>query len=299
MIPLAKGSFGTEVERLQIALNEKGFKVKVDKEFGNKTEIAVIEFQKQVGLTPDGIAGEQTFKALFGGGALFIPDPHSLKCVDSVYAVPDYYKSVSKKNQICLHHTASGSNPFGVVDWWRMSPAPVATAFVIGGKYDKKDGEIIEAHPERFWAWHLGVSPKYSNGYSNHDRNGIALDSKCIGIEICNWGFLKKDVNTGEFLNYVNRTVNEKEVVDLGKEFRGHRFFQKYTDAQIKSTQTLLLELANKYGINLHRKYDWDWFNISNEALSGKDGVWNHCSFRTDKIDIFPQVEMLDMLNSL
>ena len=100
-------------------------------------------------------------------------------------------------------------------------------------------------------------------------------------------------------MNYVNGVVDLSEVVDLGREVRGKRYFQRYTDAQINSTRVLLLELGNKYGIELHRKYDWDWFGVSNEALSGKEGVWNHCNYRSDKIDIYPQDEMLDMLNGL
>ena len=184
MLLLKKGSYGSDVVRLQKALRESGFVVVVDGFFGSETERALIGFQKSVGLVVDGIAGEMTFKILYG------LEVEKLACVDSVYWVNDYYEDVVAKNQICLHHTASGPNPYGVVDWWRFSPVPVATSFVIGGKYGNKDGEIIEAHPERYWAWHLGVSPAYSNGFSNYDKSGVALDSKCIGIEICNWGFL-------------------------------------------------------------------------------------------------------------
>lgn len=56
---LLRGSSGTAVERLQ-----KLLKVKVDGDFGPKTEKAVIKFQKKNKLEQDGIVGAETAKAL-------------------------------------------------------------------------------------------------------------------------------------------------------------------------------------------------------------------------------------------
>ena len=55
---LKYGSTGDEVKKLQEAL---GFTGKdVDGIFGNKTQQAVIDYQKKNGLTADGIAGKNT-----------------------------------------------------------------------------------------------------------------------------------------------------------------------------------------------------------------------------------------------
>lgn len=66
------GSVGSEVTALQNALKNKGYyKGAVDGIFGSKTLSAVKTFQKDAGLTVDGIAGPQTLKALgiqSGGG---------------------------------------------------------------------------------------------------------------------------------------------------------------------------------------------------------------------------------------
>ncbi|HHY77627.1 MAG TPA: cell wall hydrolase [Clostridiales bacterium] len=63
---LKAGSRGTEVVKLQTALNNKGYSVgKVDGIFGNKTYNAVVAFQKANGLTPDGIAGPITQTKLY------------------------------------------------------------------------------------------------------------------------------------------------------------------------------------------------------------------------------------------
>ena len=54
-----KGSRGDEVKQIQLALG-----LKADGIFGTKTEKAVIKFQKENGLYPDGIVGKKTLDAL-------------------------------------------------------------------------------------------------------------------------------------------------------------------------------------------------------------------------------------------
>lgn len=61
---LKVGSKGESVQWLQWELNKNGANLTVDGSFGQKTKAAVIEFQKQHGLTQDGIAGSKTLKAL-------------------------------------------------------------------------------------------------------------------------------------------------------------------------------------------------------------------------------------------
>jgi murein L,D-transpeptidase YcbB/YkuD len=61
---LKRGSMGTEVERLQKALNQFGYGLKTDGIFGEKTYRALIDFQKSCGLTPDGIYGKMSQSAL-------------------------------------------------------------------------------------------------------------------------------------------------------------------------------------------------------------------------------------------
>lgn len=59
------GSQGAEVRQIQTALRDKGyFNDKIDGIYGEKTKRAVIAFQKDYGLTADGIAGKNTLKSL-------------------------------------------------------------------------------------------------------------------------------------------------------------------------------------------------------------------------------------------
>jgi lysozyme len=55
---------GDNVRQLQQALIKAGFKIKADGFFGAETDKAIKDFQKQQGLTVDGIVGSQTFAKL-------------------------------------------------------------------------------------------------------------------------------------------------------------------------------------------------------------------------------------------
>ncbi len=65
-----KGDDGKHVLALQQALKIKGYyTAPIDSDYGAKTEAAVKAFQKSRGLTQDGVAGNDTIKALFGKNA--------------------------------------------------------------------------------------------------------------------------------------------------------------------------------------------------------------------------------------
>lgn len=62
---LRRGSKGDAVKFLQERLSLMGYSLVIDGEFGAKTEAAVKQFQKDRGLTVDGIVGSKTWTAMF------------------------------------------------------------------------------------------------------------------------------------------------------------------------------------------------------------------------------------------
>lgn len=64
---LSYGSSGEDVKELQKALNKVGFSLDVDGKFGAKTQSAVKSYQKNSGLSVDGIVGNNTWTSLYGG----------------------------------------------------------------------------------------------------------------------------------------------------------------------------------------------------------------------------------------
>ena len=59
-----RGSNGNFVILLQYLLNQYGYNLNIDGDFGNNTYRAVVDFQKNNGLTQDGIVGRNTWSAL-------------------------------------------------------------------------------------------------------------------------------------------------------------------------------------------------------------------------------------------
>ena len=70
---IREGSRGEDVKRLQTLLNNEGYSLDVDGIFGEKTQSAVRQYQRNQGLDVDGIVGANTLERALQprGGAGF------------------------------------------------------------------------------------------------------------------------------------------------------------------------------------------------------------------------------------
>ena len=209
------------------------------------------------------------------------------KIVQSRLSNDQFLQEEHPKKQIYLHHTAGGGNPIAVAKYFQQKEGKVATAFVIGEK-----GTIVQLFSSKHWAYHLGLKPEV---FSEMGVTYRSLDKISIGIEICNYGPLKKQ--NGYFINYVGGRVDRSQVTELNGKYKGHIFWQKYTDAQIESTRQLLVYLCDTYGIS--KEYFDSIFDIDKRALRGENGIFTHNSVRHDKSDIYPCPRMIEMLKNL
>jgi len=191
------------------------------------------------------------------------------------------------KRQIYLHHTAGGPSATNVAKFFNSQPGRVATAFIIGAK-----GTIVQCFSSKHWAYHLGLNQEV---FTEAGVSYQSLDKISIGIEICNYGPLTK--RNGYYYNYLGARVDYTEVEFLDKKYKGHIYWQKYTDAQIESTRQLLVYLCDQYKIP--RTYFATIFDIDKRALRGESGIFTHNSVRKDKSDIYPCPRMITMLESL
>jgi len=200
--------------------------------------------------------------------------------VQVAFPESQYYNEETAKQQVVIHHTVSSPDAKVVYQGWASNPDKVATAFVISG-----NGAIHQGFPSKYWAHHLGLTK----------ANNTALNKAAVAIEVCNWGGLtEKD---GKFYSTFNSEVPAADVIDYGKAWRGFQYFQKYTPQQIASLGQLLAYLCDKYNIAKH--YNEDMWDISQDALTGKNGIYTHVSYREDKSDMHPQPELISMLKSL
>lgn len=285
MTTLKYGSRGEEVKILQAKLG-----VTADGIFGKNTENAVRKFQTAHGLTADGIVGAKTWAAL-NPTAL----PNGLVIDNHFLSSGQYAVGRFKKDMIVLHHTAGWNNPYNTIDSWnRDSRGRVATEFVIGGIKctdgdAKYDGKILRAFPEDAYGFHIG----------NAGVSG--LDKRAVGIEVCNFGHIK-DGKT-----YTGAVCQPNQIATLSKPFRGYTQFQRYSDKQLESLRKLLLYIADRDNIDLHKGiYEWikkegvAAFDYHADAYNGKvKGMVTHANIRKDKEDMFPQPELIDMILSL
>ena len=294
---LKLGSKSEDVKILQRFL-----KLKDDGSFGSKTESAVKKWQKENKLKDDGIVGPKTWVAM--GLDKLVTTDNSERLNESTngllieqYFLPkgEYLVGPTNKDYVFLHHTAGGHNPYQVVDMWgRDTRGKIATEFILGGQSaagnnTKFDGKLIQCMPTGSYGWHLG------------DNGSQHMHSHSVGIEVCNFGY----VVNGK--TYANTIVDKSQIVTLSQPFRGHKDWQRYSDKQIEVLKQWILFVADRDNIDVRkglveeiRKNGAKGFEFNDNAYYGRvKGMWTHTNTRKDKVDMFPQQELIDMLLSL
>lgn len=288
------GSRGKEVKELQEFLE-----IKADGDFGPKTEVAVKQWQKENGLVADGIVGPKTWDAMglatTDASEKVYTTENGLIVHRHFLPVGEYCSGPIKPEWLFLHHTAGWHNPYNTINnWAKDDRGRIATEFVLGGPSikgndDKYDGEMVQAFPEGNWGYHLG-----KNGSSTMHKNSVA-------IEVCNFGY----VVNGKA--YQGTPVVDSQIVELAKPFRGHKLWHRYSDAQIEALHKWILWIAERDNIDVRaglpaliKEKGAEAFEWNADAYYGKvKGLWTHTNTRKDKVDMFPQQELMDMLVSL
>lgn len=186
-----------------------------------------------------------------------------------------YYQGVYPKKYIFLHHSA-GSTAASAIAHWAATPDHIATPYIVD-----RDGTIYECFPPEMWAYHLGV------------KGNSAIEKASIGIELVAWGQLT--LKEGKYYTYTKKQLPDLEVVAV--DFRGHKFYQKYTPEQIAALKVLLPYLLDRFEIPLqtNRKSFWEYV----DPLKLPSGVYSHTTVRKDKVDIFPQPEIVELVYGL
>lgn len=215
-----------------------------------------------------------------------------------------YVKVTYPKKQIVLHHSAGWDNAKGMIDWWASNKERVATCCAI-----EDSGQVHSAFDSSYYAWHVSLIgkgnylPAHLTKY-NTSEHSLDIERQSIGVEICNWGYLT--LINGEYHTYMSKGVTgmgrdiiipKNKVIQYENKFRDHEFYERYTDHEIESLYSLLSWWGQHYGIPL--QYHPEMWDINEDAVAGNPGVWAHVSYRTDKTDVHPQPELIEMLKAL
>ncbi len=232
---------------------------------------SIADFQKANGLVQDGLAGINTYNRLYR---------LLLNVVDLQNFGGNFYPEIHTKRQIVWHHSAGWDDARAMYDWWRQDGVRhVATAIGI-----TDNGSIFRGYDEQFWAHHIGMQ----------HWNNLARNQQSVAVEICNWGALTE---TPEGLKtWAGTIVPKDKAIELN--YKNIKFFEAYTDAEIKALKYWTLLNAMRFNIPLDYR-EADMWLVSQNAINGVAGIYTHNSFLSWKSDVSPQPKLIDMAKGL
>ena len=240
------GSKGEGVKALQSALADAGYYVKVDGDYGPKTEAAIKAFQKASGVRDDGIAGPVTM-SLLAAAKDSAPEitkahinTHITRCTDR------------QVKYIAIHYTAGSTSRKGTA----LSTRNVFLSRSASADFVVDDGLIVQINPDirNYYCWAVGDK---KNAYSGGGRlYGVARNRNTVSIEICSC------LRPGTTASVPNHS--------------GWYF----TDSALENARRLVRYLMRVYGINKEnviRHYD-----VSGKPCPGIVGWNNAIVYTTD-----------------
>lgn len=268
MVVLKLGSKGEKVKKIQERLKALShYKGPVDGDFGRDTDAAVKAFQKDKSLTVDGRVGPATWEMLFEEPQIALMINRIIRLED--LEDKDYIMTETQKDLIVIHHTVGGT-ALSTINYWKTDPNRIATAYVV-----ERNGEVFEVFDPRYWAFHLGLK-----------GTGGAVDKRSIGIEIASeGGLIQRDGKLYCFDRVSDRTLFTQEYYDHGTPWRGYRFFDAYSDAQISAIIGLINQLCGQFKIP--RLTPANHFD-ADDAYREFAGILGHHHLRQDKSDVHP-----------
>jgi len=266
------GSKNNDVVLLQSILQKKGYTVDINGVFDEKTENAVIQFQKDNNLSDDGIVGKITINKLMNN------NENNFIINSTKYVLPNgnFYSVAQAKLGIILHHTNGWAIVNGTKDtpsmnsfnWWKSREnIHISTAYTIDIK-----GNIYNHFQDNYWAYHLGLGSSFEY-----------LERHTVAIENVNEGGLTKE-NDGNFYWWsgdvkllYNRSQDEP--IFIKNTWRGFNYFAPYSKDQFENCLKLVLYLCDKFKIKRNCIGDVEFHP---ELLNGDiyNGITTHTNYR-------------------
>ncbi len=233
-----------------------------------------------------------------------------------------YIPEETPKIQVVLHHTAGNSSIENVIKDWRRRSDRVSTHFII-----QRDGTYEQLFDLKYWANHLGSREK---GSSYLQKSTISIELEGLGFlkYVAGSGARKNDGLFSDNSRWKQGTkiytykklkggIDEPAVVrsvEMQKDgslkpfqsYRGYNYYQAYTSLQLATLKVVLEQIRGAYpNIKIGSTYDGQ--NKFSEQFPDKNstafpgivqntGIYTHNTYRTEKRDVFPQKELIELL---
>ena len=233
-----------------------------------------------------------------------------------------YWQVEKPKLQFVMHHTAGNYSIDTCIGIWRKRSDRICCHYII-----QRNGTYEQLIPLKWYGNHIGSSKTKGRWLQQHsisvELEGLGyLKKKTSGPVDENTVFqqssrkynLKKlrqgqpDFPVGRPYKLVPGPENggKGKLVEWGT-YKGYDWYQTYTKKQLAKLSTVMIEITLKYPnikMGVNSKIFYEKFPVKKHAqttgLGGGGTVNNrsftHNSYRSDKSDVFPQKELIQML---
>jgi peptidoglycan hydrolase-like protein with peptidoglycan-binding domain len=241
---LKTGDTGEDVKWIQSQLTKYGFYNKpIDGVYSNSTNLAVIKFQKSLGLNV-GDYTHQTWSNLTNY------NPNNI--IGRGFNLEEYKKPIiNLRDLVSIYTDKSGFKIYGYPGSFNSDVTTKSTIVIYGGgdSIFEKDKEVLlkkvgsELKPiEKNYSYRIGLDGVVINTYDDRywsDVSGLDLDRYSVSIQLCG-------IKPGDGVRI---------------SYKGYDSFVPYTDKQLKSLSDLLKYLSNKHNIEIpkvdEKYFEW------------------------------------------
>ena len=166
---------------------------------------------------------------------------------------------------LVIHYTASGPGS-DIAKYFAKPSAKVSAPLVIARK-----GNVTQCVPFNVVGWHAGKSVWTDRAGVKH----VGLNSNSIGIEIENWGPLRK---TGAgWVSWTGAAVDSGKVIEARHKYgTPDGGWEIFTEAQVEATLRAAIAICDEYGIEEIVGHD----DIAPGRKSDPGPAWKMDSFR-------------------
>ena len=256
-------------------------------------------------------------------------DPLSFSLIKGLSLTADtstgliYYPEETTKTQITLHHTAvTNARIETIVRNWTKLNSKVSTHFIIN-----RDGDYDQLFPLKYWGNHIGSSRK---GNVNLQKSTISIELEGAGylsyIDGSGKNLDGTFTNSAEFrqnqktYKYTQLkgfendiavtqpvTMNSNGSLSTVANYRNFQYYHAYTTKQLDVLRQILQQIRSEYpnipigstfnGAGTKFSEQFPSSGVQSEAaFSFNPGIYTHNSYRIDKSDVFPQKELIELL---